>query len=522
MEQRKYQIQKQNIKKDLLEKIIGISYILMISIILGVCLFENNIDYAGKIYIICAEPILLFGGILFISILVVTLYWMWSHVLKNKNLGNKALLFFSILLLLFQSYCVWNYFFTTGWDVWTIMAASEAVAHGGSLQDYQEYFSVYPNNLLLVWLYGTLIRFFDLVKINFRIGILFFQCVLSWGTGLILFGCVEKILKSRHAAWFAWILYLILVGMSPWVSIPYSDSIGLIFPIFILWLYIRAREENTNKKCLYVGIIGLLTMIGYRIKPQIVIVVIAICIISLVYMLRDLKQILKMFISMSAGLLIAMILVSTCIQSLNMEVNSNRTYGITHFLMMGMNYSEVNGVWNLEDVEFSGSFDTLKERKKANLQVTKERIKEMGIPGIVHLMRRKILTNYNDGTFCWGGEGSFFWEILSKKNSCFAQFLRNIYYTNNWDRGYYKWFSNFELMVWIAILFLGILSVFQNKKELSVIMLAVIGLTVFELLFEPRARYLYTYAPFYIILAVSGIQMIIKRNQYYYQWKEKL
>ena len=53
-------------------------------------------------------------------------------------------------------------------------------------------------------------------------------------------------------------------------------------------------------------------------------------------------------------------------------------------------------------------------------------------------------------------------------------------------------------------------------------MLAVIGLTVFELLFEPRARYLYTYAPFYIILAVSGIQMIIKRNQYYYQWKEKL
>lgn len=76
MEQRKYQIQKQNIKKDLLEKIIGISYTLMMSIILGVCLFGNNIDYARKIYIICAEPILLFGGILFISILVVTLYWM--------------------------------------------------------------------------------------------------------------------------------------------------------------------------------------------------------------------------------------------------------------------------------------------------------------------------------------------------------------------------------------------------------------------------------------------------------------
>ena len=44
-------------------------------------------------------------------------------------------------------------------------------------------------------------------------------------------------------------------------------------------------------------------------------------------------------------------------------------------------------------------------------------------------------------------------------------------------------------------------------------MRAVIGLTVFELLFEARARYLYTYTPLYILLAVAGIQKIMNAYQ---------
>ena len=39
-------------------------------------------------------------------------------------------------------------------------------------------------------------------------------------------------------------------------------------------------------------------------------------------------------------------------------------------------------------------------------------------------------------------------------------------------------------------------------------MLTIIGLSLFELLFEARARYLYIYAPFYILLAVYGVREI--------------
>ena len=45
-----------------------------------------------------------------------------------------------------------------------------------------------------------------------------------------------------------------------------------------------------------------------------------------------------------------------------------------------------------------------------------------------------------------------------------------------------------------------------------IVMLAIIGLTIFELIFETRARYLYTYVPLYIILAAAGVQKIVEKK----------
>jgi riboflavin transporter FmnP len=64
-------------------------------------------------------------------------------------------------------------------------------------------------------------------------------------------------------------------------------------------------------------------------------------------------------------------------------------------------------------------------------------------------------------------------------------------------------------MLWLTVLMLSVFSAFaQKKSEKNVIMLAIIGLTIFELIFEARARYLYTYVPLYIVLAMYGIERI--------------
>ena len=42
-------------------------------------------------------------------------------------------------------------------------------------------------------------------------------------------------------------------------------------------------------------------------------------------------------------------------------------------------------------------------------------------------------------------------------------------------------------------------------------MITIIGLTLFELIFEARARYLFAYVPLYIILAVCGIKFLLDK-----------
>lgn len=46
-------------------------------------------------------------------------------------------------------------------------------------------------------------------------------------------------------------------------------------------------------------------------------------------------------------------------------------------------------------------------------------------------------------------------------------------------------------------------------RNLAVAFLSLIGLTLFLLLFEARARYLFLYSSFYIIIAVLGIETIL-------------
>lgn len=495
-------------KRISIENLVYSSYFIIFIIILSICVFGNGIYYSMKREALFPEIVLLIIGIALVLGLVTLIRYIEQNVTKKNDIMIWVI---SISLMFFQIYCVWNYYFLTDWDVAIIFDASETAATGTGLEEFQYYFSRYPNNLLLVFIYGKLIQFFQKININYRMGILAFQCVLSWETGIILYFTVKEMQNKKYIAWFAWILYLFLIGISPWVSIPYSDSVGLIFPITILRLYAKSEKCKGLLKVYLWILIGILTIIGYKIKPQISIVSIAIFIFCVFYGWKNKKKFIQNMLSLIVGLLIGVLISAICIKSMGIKINSDETYGLTHFLMMGMNYSEGNGVYNSDDVEFSAKFSTASERKEANLQVTQERIKEMGLSGMVNLMHRKILTNYNDGTFCWGGEGTFYIKLLSNKTSIFAKFLRSIYYNGK----YYNIFYNFELMIWLAIIFLGMITAIRSEKKqlIATVMLSIIGLTLFELLFEARSRYLYTYAPMYILLAAVGAQQIVERKK---------
>ena len=63
--------------------------------------------------------------------------------------------------------------------------------------------------------------------------------------------------------------------------------------------------------------------------------------------------------------------------------------------------------------------------------------------------------------------------------------------------------------IWMLVLALALCcAVFVKEERLAVVMLSLIGITLFEMLFEARARYLYCYAPVYILMASIGLNRV--------------
>lgn len=487
-------------------------YTVMIVGILGVCIFFQNREYGRKNYSNISNIPLLIVGI-FLGIGVVLLFSMLSRRIVKIKITSNIVLCISIVILVIQIFCIYDYFFYTDWDVKTIMDAAQEVALANISEYTNYYYSVYPNNLFLVFIFSRVYKMFGLLHAekSAYFACLVLQSICSWIVGLEIFSTIRKITGKCVPSWIAYGIYVCLVMFSPWISIPYSDSIGLFFPMTVIWIYIVCGK---NEKIHFFKwlLIGFLAYAGYRIKPQTIIIIIAIILVETICIIHEKKinkKIIKKIVFFLMGGVCSIIVVTGSIKSLGISVDKEKTFGFPHFLMMGMN-TESQGVWDLEDVLFSSDFKSADERKQADIEVAKMRIKEMGCPGLVNHFVNKTLINYNDGTFCWGGEGVFYYEFRVEQTSKMASLLRNIYYNRDYIGKYYPLWSNFEQAIWITTLLFSIFAVLWRKnKKVTAMMLSIIGLTIFELLFEARARYLFTYTPVYIILGTLGLWRLL-------------
>lgn len=215
------------------------------------------------------------------------------------------------------------------------------------------------------------------------------------------------------------------------------------------------------------------------------------------------------------GAYIAFSLSSMAIGSLGIKVDSERAIGITHFLMMGLNERN-NGAFYNKDSDYSAKIHNKKERMHENLRVAIERVNAYKADGLLKHFCKKTLTVFNDGTFCWGGEGEFYDKMLPDNNNRLSIFLRNIYYNKNMQGKYYKTWSDFAQSVWITALGLTVLMAFVKRdKVFMCISLSLFGLWLFEMLFEARARYLFSYVPFFVIAGSFGMETLyefVKKN----------
>lgn len=475
---------------------------------------------------------LLLYGVLFLAIVSVLYEKKMSAFDSYFNSPHARIIAAASLMLFFiQGYIFYNMYFLTDWDAETVSVAAMYIASDGEIGWMPEwYYNRYSNNLLITWLLSVL------YKLNFRIGnaqectyfVILFQCALSCLSGYLLFKIVFDLTKPAYA-YFAWLVFALHVALNPWISIPYTDAMALFIPLTIVRLYqLIQNGKYVHAKWFAIGFVA---VTGYYLKPQCVIVFISIVICDGLDLINSYsKSTVCAFIKHSLFVIAASVLAlalcnNVLFPSLGIQRNPDSSVGFTHYLMMGLN-TETCGAYNDNDVVFSESFPDPEERAKANIQVAQDRLKAMGVIGLLTHLAKKTLVNFGDGTYAWEKEGIFYKTEFDDRNDLISPFLKNLYYS----RGkYYKFFATFEHFAWITVLFasagipLYLHSSYKQSKIIHVLVLSLIGITLFQTIFEARARYFFIYSPLFIIAAILGWIGIVRTVCRIRRWiKERL
>ena len=425
------------------------------------------------------------------------------------------------------------------------------------------YYSRYANNLFLTYIFLNVYKIGEVIGIqNGYFLLLFIQSIMFSVGGFLIYKIADMYFKEKYKIYSicTWIIYMLIVGLSPHIVLTYSDGIGMFLSLILTYIIFKLEKDKDKDKdikkdknkinddkekdkllqkssitrIILILLFTNLSILGYYIKPQIIIISIAYVIIKILnisylkYLViknknkdcknnrrvrkERIKKEIIYYIIVSILIIIIGCIIYTHIRkannSMGINVDKEKRFNITHYAMLGWN-PESKGIFTIKDENFSGKYEKLKDREKANLEELKRRITEMGLGGVINQIARKILTNYNDGTF--SGVATFVYirkeYNIEGINKELSEFLKNIYY----EKGKYNMiYTQIMQCLWIGILIFNMFSYNDGKStKISIVILGIIGLFIFEILFEARSRYIFIYVPLYIFLGVIGLKNVL-------------
>ncbi len=470
-------------------KIIPVIYFAIFTIVLSLLMFFSGINYYMKRHFILPNILSL--------ILIVGIFILFYKRVSNNDISTKkyrnVLITLFILTAIIQIIIIINTYFYTAWDVKVIKNIIEKYLEKGNLKG-NYYLTIYPNNILITGILAFL-RKLPLIG-KYYITTLFFNAFIVNIAGLFT-SLTIKNMHSKKAGIICYFILAPLILFSPWINIPYTDTFALLFTATLFYFYTRPRKKKKDY-----FFIGFLSLLGYYIKPTVIIILIAIIMVEFTSNINNYskyffkKKYIIVFVFF-IGIFSAIVIKKATISYLKFEPSKSKNpIFITHFLAMGQNDNTL-GAYSEEDIE-----DTLILGEFNNITKFKSRLLNRTFYGQIKFFSKKTLLNFNDGSFGWGLEDSFFYK-KTKTKSKIARFLREIYYE---DGKYYDYFIQIQNYLWLILLFfMPFLVKKKNSKYEYVLMLSIIGLIMFLTIFEPRTRYMYCYSGIFTIASILGI-----------------
>jgi 4-amino-4-deoxy-L-arabinose transferase-like glycosyltransferase len=462
---------------------------------------------------------------LIVSLIIIILWIILYHFIHKKYLkvslkSEIIIVTFIMLIVLFVQYLIVKELSVNpSWDFGVVFKNAENfVLYGNRLDEnlYFGYFEFFPNNIM----------FFVILTIFMKIGMLFgistLHCAIIMNIFFIdlaimaLYVCVRKWFGKDNAL-FALILCFFFTPLFLYTPIFYTDTISLLFGIFLIFLYgyIKDSAKLSIKNIILYLLFGIFFFISLTIKMTLAFIVGAILFDAII------RKKLLHSISFIAFTLIAY---ACCFTLYNTLIVNNSAYNFnnahcgkipyTHWIMMGIEDPSINnlarnsyGGYNENDYISIEALSTEKERVDFNISEIKRRIKLYNVPEYALYLTKKAVNAWGDGTYFAPIKLSL--NPKKDRNTMSHQIFLS-------GGKYYNFYLYFAQGVQFSFLIIFILSAIYNIKNrnklnsINFIHLSIIMLLAFLLIWENRSRYLVTYIPIFIFLISFYIEKVYK------------
>ncbi|WP_461168680.1 hypothetical protein [Arthrobacter sp. Z1-15] len=413
------------------------------------------------------------------------------------------------------------------WDSHAIFMSATGLALGTQTEIDSAYFSLNTNNILLTLLLSIYFKLaLSLGVTNLEQAAALLNAIVLF-LGIALTYAAGRMIGGRTMAALTLLPCTIFILISPWLGVLYSDTVGLMFPVLILCLLLAAQRTQRLAVRIPLWVLaGAAGAVGYGIKPTVLICLLAAAGTAVCSpKLRRRGQgagVLLLGIAVVGGSFFAghrMIgYFERQTPAVGFDVANNpAAMPPTHFLKVGAQsapgpHGPVYGRYNEDDLQSTVNVTDPEEKFQQGLDAYGQRVSAMGPGGYISFLNHKLLWITGDGSFYSWGEGRRTGSDFVSTDPA-DRFIQDIFGNN---RPGFPWLLSLWQGAWFTVLALAAVPLVLRTPrlmlpEVSALRIALLGLLLFLLLSEARARFLYLYTPYFILLASLSLQALLDR-----------
>ncbi len=424
-----------------------------------------------------------------------------AYICQRFKYNRIIPVLFCIVLIFLQAvaihYLSVKYYVET-WDMGVVYNAAEYYVTNGSFDmGKYDYFLWFPNNSPLYNMFVLLFKIFSLLGItNTALALNIFNSVLL----VISAWFVEKTVQVFIGKEYTGTGFMFCVALCPfslYAVLAYTDTFSMVFLSAALYFYARAIKDKGNY---FVNLtaFALCTAYGSSLKVSVLILAVA-AVIDIVLKHNGLRRTLVSLLLVAAVSFGGFAVFKTAHENSPFLPDYDYDYTIpyTHWVMMGL-----NGLGGYNDDDYQNitlQYPDKETRQQANIEEIIHRIEEKGAAGMVDHLKNKLSFIYSEGTFgaCYKLD-----RAVVRPNGLHEYI---IYLGSR-----FSLLGNYSLALFMMMLVFITFAVFMGikNKDTSAVMPAIslVGVTIFLLMWEARARYILNFLPIFILMTCFGIK----------------